>query len=694
MSLTWHPPGQQVQFGEFHLKGGMFYSSSKPLQWPGEPSAIIATASVARHADAPTNDLGYYPSYWNLADSQRRTYLEWLACGRRDEKPEARALGYLFLFFYGIEWRIIMEKDRDPALIEELMGLLRHYSPHHKSRSLRSYFLSLAHYGSRLMGADAYRHYWAQLMELDEGKTGAEVMKLILANLFEVEESLHWSVAYRMAMADPSCRKSVVIDRAKQEFWTLFQARFENEFPGGMPLKSAKQSAVFNYRPASYALLSKIDYGRPSPYDLKIANVAGQHSQFQAISSIWNSCVKDLSGYSRAVSSKKTDVAGLKTWLALPDELKKSTPSPMQPFWEWMQANAPRQDEFHFVTVGAMAAWYGIAERKKLTKGQATDLVYGAAAMGWNIAPHPDHVDQTFAWDQEVTVYKRISDDPPEPQIPGLVRLLYLLMPVAAADGSVDQSEIDAFHRLMGHEVSKDNDWQYLEAVLLALLRDTNLASQSLLAMTKHIAKRNRESVFRLLIHIAAADGEVAPEEFKVLQKIARALELEPDLAERILRDDVAFREVTVTEAKPSGRVGEKIPPKAPSQAPGLALNMDRIAELTKETHEVVSMLASVMSEEEELQSSPEPVAVESSKETQAFVPAWATGIALPYQAALVYLVEHDELTIVDFESLAGRHHLMPDDLLNSINSWADEALGDFLIERGDPIRIYRDLIF
>ena len=209
--------------------------------------------------------------------------------------------------------------------------------------------------------------------------------------------------------------------------------------------------------------------------------------------------------------------------------------------------------------------------------------------------------------------------------------------------------------------------------------------------MTQHIAKRNRDSVFRLLIHIAAADGEVAPEEFKVLQKIARALELEPDLAERILRDDVAFREVTVSEAKPGGRAGEKIPTKAPPQASGLALNMDRIAELTKETHEVVSMLASVMAEEEEPQSAPKPVAI--AKQTGVSVPAWAVGIALPYQAALVYLAEYDELTAVDFESLAARHHLMPDDLLNSINAWADEALGDFLIERGDPIRIYRDLI-
>jgi uncharacterized tellurite resistance protein B-like protein len=691
MSLTWYPPNQSVQFQDLKLKGGMFYFTPKYLDWPGEPSAIISFASVRGQADSPSNDLGYYPSYQDLSPSQRRAYLEWLANGRRDPHPEQRALGYLFLFFYGIERRIILEKDRDPALIEELLALLQHYQPHHKSRSLRGYFLSLAHYGSLLKGAKQYRHYWPRLFELDEGKTGEEAMKLVLANLFELGEPMHWSIGYRLAMVSPSSRRSVVVSRAKQEFWTLFQSRFENDFPSGMSLKAAKQAAVFRYQPASPALLARTDYGKASPYEMKVANVAGLHTQFNRVSEIWNSCVDDLSGYTRAVSSKKqTDAAALKAWMALPEELKASKPSPMQPFWDWMTSKAPREDEFHFVTAGSLAPWFGIAERKKLTRAQANEIVYGTAAMGWTIAPHPDHVDQPFAWDQETVVYKRTTSDPPEPQIPGLVRLLYLLMPVAAADGTVEQSEIDSFRKLVGHEVTKDSDWQYLEAVLAALMRDSNVAIQALPAMTKHIPARTRDAVFNLLVHIAAADGEVAPEEIKVLRKIARALELDANTAERILREDVAFREVTVAEAKPAKRTGEKIPDQEVSRPTGLHLDMDRIAALTKETHEVVSMLSAVMIED----SPPEleTPATRSSAASDA-VPDWVSSIAPRYQIALVYLVQHDELDAESFDSLAATHHLMADDLFNSINAWADEKLGDFLLERSDPIRIYRDLV-
>jgi uncharacterized tellurite resistance protein B-like protein len=493
-------------------------------------------------------------------------------------------------------------------------------------------------------------------------------------------------------MADQNSRKSVVVTRAQQEFWSLFQSRYENEFPGGLVLNAAKQSAAFRYQPASQALLACAEYGKAWPYEMKVSNVAGLHSQFQDVSKLWNSCVDDLSGYTRTVSSKKqTNSAGLKAWLALPEELKASKPSPMQPFWEWMTTVAPRDGNIHFVSAGFIAPWFGITEKSKLTKAQATELAYGVASMGWTMAPHPEHVDQTLGWNQEVAIYRRSNNKPVEPQIPGLVRLLYLVMPIAAADGTVEPSEIEAFHKLISHEISVEEDWKYLHAVEALLMRDTNVAIQALPAMIKHITANSREAVFHLLVHIAAADGEVAPEEFKVLRKIARGLELEPDAAERVLREDMAFREVTVAEAMPTKRSGEAIPDRPQEGAAKLQLDMVRIAELTQETHEVVCMLAAVMVDAEEVM---QPAMNEQTlTATDGSIPEWASGIPDRYQSALVRLVSHDIIDPGTFEILAAEHHLMSDDLFNAVNSWADEVLGDFLLERADPIRIYRDLL-
>ncbi len=691
MSLTWYPSGQNVQFLDLVLKDGMIYVASEVQKWPGEPSAIMLNAQVAKHPDHPANDLGYYPNYESISSAQRRAYLEWLASGRRDAQPDQRALGYLFLYFYGIERRICVSGDRDPALLEELVALFKHYGPCHNSRSLRGYFLSLAHFGGRMINPQYYRGLWPRLIDLDEGKTGEEPMKLVLANLFELNEPLHWSIAYRLALGDPNSKRSSIVKKAQLEFWNLFQKRYENEYSTGILLKAAKQPAVFRYRPASSALLPQTSYGNAYAYEINVANVLGLHSQFQRVSEIWNSCVDDLSGYTRSISSKRqTDVAGLNSWMALPAELKSSRPSPMQPYWDWMTDNAPHEGDVMFVTVGSIAPWFGIAERIKINRSQANEIAYGIAGMGWTIAPHPAHIDQPYAWNQEVAIYRRESENPVEPQVPGLVRLLYLMMPIAASDGTVESEEIEAFHRLIDHEMTNEEDWKYLKAVEAVLMRDTNVAVNALASMTKHFTSRNRDSVFRLLVHIAAADGEVAPEELKILRKIARGLQLSPDAAELMLRDDIAFREVVVSDAKPTKRVGEAIPIKSQVTPVGLKLDMNRIAALTQETHEVVAMLSAVMVDDGS------KGATESLRETVITVDAnqnWLSGLEPRYRAALLRVVEFHDMTPASFDALAVENRLMPDDLFNSINAWADETLGDFLLERSDPIRIYRELL-
>jgi len=47
----------------------------------------------------------------------------------------------------------------------------------------------------------------------------------------------------------------------------------------------------------------------------------------------------------------------------------------------------------------------------------------------------------------------------------------------------------------------------------------------------------------------------------------------------------------------------------------------------------------------------------------------------------------------LDFKSLVRSKNLMPEDALARINEWAEESLGDMLIEEGEPLRINRNLL-
>ena len=270
------------------------------------------------------------------------------------------------------------------------------------------------------------------------------------------------------------------------------------------------------------------------------------------------------------------------------------------------------------------------------------------------------------------------------------MRLLYLAVTLAAADGVIEPEELDTFYQLITTQVASEEDWRSVRATEASLRRDANVALRSLPQMSKLIPADSRQFVLRLMAHIAAADGEVSLDELKVLRRIARAFELNPDSVETLLREDEAFREVTVAEAQRRGARGETIPTRPVTKPAIFVLNQERINTLTQETQEVISLLSVVMAEPEE---TPPPSSPAPSIQTSSASPSWFDGLEGRYHAAVLNLLRRDEVTVNDFDGIATNHHLMPDDLFNSVNAWADETLGDFLLERGENIRIFRSLL-
>jgi tellurite resistance protein len=689
--LIWYGPGEPLIHADTLVSDGMVYTSERGLQWPGEPSAIILSLRVADVAAHPLQQFGYYPSYDKILPEQRRCYLQWLAAGRKDSDPSQRSLGYLFIFFYGLERRILLDQDRDPALIEEIIRLLQHYGPAHKSRSLRSYFLQLMHFAGWQLGSDAYRALWPRLLAFDEDRPDLEGLRFVLANLHQRGEPLEWMEACRIALADQESRRSTVVARAQEKFFALFEQRFNEQFAGGLVLEAAKQEALVQYRPASSALAQMTyESRRNNALELRIPNVAGLNRQFKALPAIWNSCVDDLSGYSRALRSTKPGQAvALAAWKALPRELRKLEDHPLKPAFNEIVANAPREGDYVFVPTAMLATLVGIAERARLTVVHSREIAEIAETLGWEIAPDPRITGLPLAWNQELAIYTMGALGKGTETVTGAVRLQYLAITLAAADGVIEPEELDTFYRLVAPQITDENGWRCVRATEASLRRDPNVALRSLPQMSKLIPAEAREFVLRLMALIAAADGEVSLDELKLLRRIARAFGLNPDSAERLLREDEAFYEVTIASAERSSTRGEAIPSRAP-QAVAFSLNRERISALTQETAEVISLLSVVMAETEEAPcppSSPPPPPPESDQVE------WLRELEPRYRAAVLALLRHDEITSHDFDCLAAAHHLMPDDLFNAVNTWADNTLGDFLLERGENIRIFRNLV-
>ena len=384
--LSWIEPDILISTHGISIPGGMVYQSAQPQGYAGEPSAICLSLSVGKVPADPSWDMGYYPDYEQISPAHRRTYLDWLSAGRMDVDPGSRSLGYLFLFFYGLERRILIEKDTDPRLLDEILRLLSVYAPAHKSRSLRSYFVQLGHSAGWRLGAEAYRRIWPQLLEFDGERPNQDGLRFVLANLHQIGEPMDWTVAYRLALGNEDCRRSTVIKKAQSEFWALFQRRFEEKFPAGKPLEAGKQMVIERYRPASSAFYAVAE-GSPS-LSTKLPNVAGLHRQFAFLPELWNSCITDLSGYSRKISSGDGgESAEWMAWQALPDELQATKPHPLRPGFDQILASAVREGNAQIAPVAPLAALIGLTEKAKLTPKDSIKVCEAVAGLGYSLSP-------------------------------------------------------------------------------------------------------------------------------------------------------------------------------------------------------------------------------------------------------------------------------------------------------------------
>lgn len=112
-----------------------------------EPSLLNPVEAVAESSEGAER-LGDYPMYQFLSPEQRRGYIEFLA----SERDEAEDIGYVFLYLYGFERRLVIDaakpgevsdEERDD-IIDELLRL--HAAFGKRSRSLAHYICMLLLY--------------------------------------------------------------------------------------------------------------------------------------------------------------------------------------------------------------------------------------------------------------------------------------------------------------------------------------------------------------------------------------------------------------------------------------------------------------------------------------------------------------------------------------------------------------------
>ncbi|WP_336436020.1 TerB N-terminal domain-containing protein [Stutzerimonas stutzeri] len=133
-NVRWLSAGETIEVAGENIPIGLIYvgEDKNRRNGPSEPSLINPKLKVARGiVDISERLTSYWPSYDSISPEARRAYLQWLSSGRK--APHAN-IGYVFLFFYGLERRVFVDAKTDqaaaadiPIIIAEVERLLSIY---------------------------------------------------------------------------------------------------------------------------------------------------------------------------------------------------------------------------------------------------------------------------------------------------------------------------------------------------------------------------------------------------------------------------------------------------------------------------------------------------------------------------------------------------------------------------------------
>ena len=673
-AATWVPAGQSVSVGGMTIPGGMVYigTSLSTPHGDTDPCLIDPSKSIARQGDYTESQMGYWPSYSAISSGARRAYLNWLAAGRKD--PEAD-VGYVFLFFYGLERRAILDaaKDEDaqadwPIIAAELRRLLDIYGEN--SHSFRGYasglldWVSLASHPSKL--------YEQPVPPLPKNFELPLYLRLALgqAAVDGVPVPAHLALAW--ARLDPNTYLRTPATRCVEQFERLFAQKYAELHGSGMVLPHNRTKLKLVYRTASAGFRG---YGEVKLTFKDTPDVTVLTAPIKKLQEVVEAATKPLESFSRVVGKNPDATATLEALLQLPAPL---WPEGAQ---KALQALKARMGD-GMVALPFQDLLSALGARTAFTRDKTVSLARTLESA--NVGFEPDVLSGAKAPkpDEKVVLFAL----PPSEQLsrvngPYLAAALTLQLAsaVASSDGEFGIKE-------MGHLRETVLSWKHLTPSqtrrLLAHLRLLMQAPASLTALKKKFEPLDlhiKETIAAFMATVAQSDGEVSPTEVKMLEKVYKALGVDP---KKVFSDVHAVAAGT----KPTAAAVAKV------EASGFELDPARIAALQKDTEKVSALLAHIFTETDEPAAVATPEPVDAELET-AEAPKGLMGLDEAHAALARMMLSRPEWSREELLDVAADLDLMLDGALEHINEAAFDTHDMALFEGDDPVTVNVEIL-
>ncbi|MEZ9820626.1 TerB N-terminal domain-containing protein [Shewanella sp. 10N.286.45.A1] len=663
----WVGESEQLTINGRKLKSGLFYFGGVMDSLDGygiEPSLVdekrpVSKPSLNENAETQSDEsLGYWPSYASLSQGCRGAYLDWLASERSNPNIP---IGYVFIYFYGFERRIIENKATsdisDPefiAIFDEVLRLNKVFSANRSFNRYSSDFLELM----TLFRPSLLEYRMDEIPDTNNALS----FKIKLANTVVNDQIVGVKLALAWLKNTFEYSLKMPARRCEEEFRTLFEIRFSQKFGEGISVKPNKTKLRLSYNAASNGIHG-VDLAveeLPDPSILK--------GPIKKLIPIAEACTEELASYSRYLGKADTSKNDIAALMLLPKELVNESNSPViGEFKKWAEQVIENQDGL--TTVKEFWSHTGMPFPKAINKKEHELLTNLATKANIGIAPDQRFHQAKVKADGNIVLFTPAHGEFFEPsqafnQVSLAMRLGAM---VATIDGYVDQQEKLVLQRLVDQDENMSpSEKNSLKAYLIWRL-NSPANTAGLKARIEKLKTNEIEFLKKFMISIALADGKVDSSEIKQIEKLYTSLGLDRSLVSSDIHHFTSSNSRTFTRSESTDTSGNTF-----------KLDEGILAMHESETSDAKTMLESIFAVDDE----PEIEVIREQSEPD--------GLDHAHKELFDTLLSKETWSRNEVNEFCGKLSLMVDGAIETINDWAYEKVdAPVLDDDGD---IYVDL--
>lgn len=664
----WIPEGESVTVAGTTLPGGLFYVGTKLLTdgRQNDPCLIDPSKQVASRGNYAERQMGYWPHYGGIAPEARRAYLNWLAAGRKDSAAD---IGYVFLFFYGLERRVLVDSVKDstlraewPAIRKELERLLAIYGK--QSASFRRYASSLLMWLNQ--HESSAKTYLTPLPKLERGPELPFALRFALGQAALDKAPIPSHLALAWVRLAPMSVLRTAANRCADEFDRLFSAAYQRTFGDGMVIARNRTKLKLTHAPASMGFNGQIQVADIGD----VPDVSVLTAPFKKIQDLVDSVTNELDSYSRFVGKNPEAANSLEGLLLLPVDL---WPTEAQGKLQALKAHVGHGIEM--MKLQEMLTSFGAQGALTKEKG----LAFARALESLHIGIEPDVLGgaKLPKADEYVVLFGVSPEDATTRSTPAYkaaLLTLQLASSVASADGDFCEKELEHLHeQVQSWTHLTPNHTRRLQAHL-RLLQNSPVSLTALRSRLDAIDAQSKDAIATFMATVAQVDGTVSPEEVKLLEKLYKALGID---SKRVFSD---------VHAAASGGGARDIA-SAKGEQVGFKLDSARIAALQKDTEAVTALLSDIFKEDDV------PSAIVEEEVEESVTNGSLLGLDDSHTVLARLLLSRSEWARQELGDAAADLELMLDGALETINEAAFDAHDIPFIEGEDPITVNPELV-